>query len=55
MANAESLWMGDIEPRKDESFIMKAFLKFGFNPQSIKIIIDKRIAKNQNFGFVTFI
>ena len=54
MANAETLWMGDIEPWMDESFIKKAFFEFGFKPQSIKIIIDKRITKNGNFGFVTF-
>ena len=52
--NEETLWMGDIEHWMDESFIMKSFIEFGFKPQSINIIIDKRIDKNRNFCFVKF-
>ena len=54
MMNEETLWMGDIEHWMDESFIMKSFIEFGFKPQSINIIIDKRIDKNRNFCFVKF-
>jgi RNA recognition motif-containing protein len=46
-----TLWMGDIEPWMDESFIMKAFNKCGFKPNNIKIIKNKMY---RNFGFVNF-
>ena len=51
--NAEecTLWMGDIEPWMDESFIMKAFNECGFKPNNIKIIKNKMY---RNFGFVNF-
>ena len=52
--NEETLWMGDIEPWMDESFIMKLFIEFGFKPQSVNIIKDKRMIKNRNFCFVNF-
>ena len=50
----EILWMGDIEPWMDESTIMKSFFEFGFKPLSIKIIVDTKINKNRNFGYVKF-
>ena len=54
MTNQNTLWMGDIEPWMNESFIMKSFFEFGFKPQNVNIIIDKRITKNRNFCFVKF-
>ena len=54
MNNEETLWMGDIESWMNASFIMNSFIKFGFKPISVKIIIDKRPHKTQNFCFVTF-
>ena len=54
MNNEETLWMGDIESWMNASFIMNSFIKFGFKPINVKIIIDKRPHKTQNFCFVTF-
>jgi len=54
MYNEETLWMGDLESWMNASFIMNSFIKFGFKPINVKIIIDKRPNKNQNFCFVTF-
>ena len=52
--NEETLWMGDLEYWMNESFIMNSFIKYGFFPISVKLIIDKRFFKNHNFCFVTF-
>ena len=48
-----TLWMGDIEPWMDESFIMNAFVKCGFKPISIKIVRN-RFNKYRNFCFISF-
>ena len=52
--NVGSLWMGDLDYWMDESFIMNSFIQYGFTPINVKLIIDKRFHKNQNFCFVTF-
>ena len=49
-----TLWMGDIEPWMDESFILDSFEDYGFKPKSVKLIIDKRFNKCKNFCFVNF-
>ena len=49
-----TLWMGDIEPWMDESFIIDSFKKCGFKPKNVKLIIDKRFSKFKNFCFVNF-
>ena len=49
-----TLWMGDIEPWMDESFIINSFKDYGFKPKSVKLIIDKRFNKFKNFCFVNF-
>ena len=55
MDNEEcTLWMGDIEPWMDESFIMKAFIKCGFKLNNIKIIRNKFMNKCRNYGFIIF-
>ena len=54
MHKEETLWMGDLESWMNASFIMNSFIKFGFKPISVKIIIDKRPNKNQKSCFVTF-
>ena len=48
-----TLWMGDIEPWMDESFIMNAFNDCGFKPNNISIIRNK-MNRFRNFGFITF-
>ena len=54
MNNEDSLWMGDIEPWMNSSFIMNSFIEFGFKPKSIKLIIDGRLNRRKNFCFVHF-
>ena len=49
-----TLWMGDIEPWMDESFIIDSFKNYGFKPKNVKLIIDKRLNKFKNFCFVNF-
>ena len=49
-----TLWMGDIEPWMDESFLMDAFNECGFKPNNIKIVRNKYINRFRNFGFVNF-
>ena len=49
-----TLWMGDIEPWMDESFIIDSFKDYGFKPKNVKLIIDKRLNKFKNFCFVNF-
>ena len=52
--NEGTLWMGDLEYWMNEQFIMNSFFIYGFIPINVKLIIDKRFHKNQNFCFVTF-
>ena len=52
--NEGTLWMGDLEYWMKEQFIMNSFFIYGFIPINVKLIIDKRFHKNQNFCFVTF-
>jgi len=52
--NEGTLWMGDLDYWMDESFIKNSFIQYGFTPINVKLIIDKRFHKNQNFCFVTF-
>ena len=54
MNTGGTLWMGDIEPWMDESFIIDSFKKCGFKPKNVKLIIDKRFSKFKNFCFVIF-
>jgi len=54
MNSEGTLWMGDIEPWMDESFIIDSFKDYGFKPKNVKLIIDKRFNKFKNFCFVSF-
>ena len=49
-----TLWMGDIEPWMDESFIMNAFNECGFKPNNIVIIKNRISNRFRNFGFISF-
>ena len=49
-----TLWMGDIDPWIDESFILDSFISCGFKPESVKLIIDKRKNKFHNFCLINF-
>ena len=50
----QSLWMGDVEPWMDESFIMSSFTAFKFKPKSINLIFDGRLNRKKNFCFIIF-
>ena len=54
MNSEGTLWMGDIEPWMNESFIIDLFKDYGFKPKNVKLIIDKRFNKFKNFCFVSF-
>ena len=54
MKTENTLWMGDIEPWMDELFIRNSFIKYGFNPNKISLIRDKRFEKTKNFCFIGF-
>ena len=49
-----TLWMGDIEPWMDQSFIIDSFTECGFKPKSVKLIKDRRLKRYKNFCFVNF-
>ena len=48
------LWMGDIDPRMDESIIKGLFQIYNVYPQAIKLIKDKETNKNRNYCFIYF-
>ena len=54
MNAANTLWMGDLDPWINESFIMNSFINYGFKPESVKLIIDKRKNKFHNFCLINF-
>ena len=49
-----TLWMGDIEPWMDESFIIDSFKNYGFMPKNVKLIIKRGLNKFKSFCFVNF-
>ena len=54
MSMDKNLWMGDVKPWMDESFIMQAFNHYNFFPQNIKLIHDKVTKELKNYCFVNF-
>ena len=54
MNATNTIWMGDIDPWIDESFILDSFINCGFKPESVKLIIDKRKNKCHNFCLINF-
>ena len=54
MSTENILWMGDVQPWMDESFIMSAFNFYEFYPQSIKLIHDKITRELKNYCFINF-
>ena len=54
MSTDNNLWMGDVQPWMDESFILKAFSFYNFYPKGIKLIHDKLTNELKNFCFINF-
>ena len=48
------LWMGDIDPKMDESIIRNIFRFYNVHPQDIKLIKDKKTNKIKNHCFIYF-
>ena len=48
------LWMGDIDPRMDESLIRNLFQLHNVYPLDIKLIKNKKANKNKNYCFIYF-
>jgi len=49
-----TLWMGNIEPWMDESFIEYLFIKFGFTPKNVKLIKSIKLNDFKDFCIVKF-
>ena len=54
MNSQHTLWMGNIDPWMNSIFIKDSFIKSGFRPKSVKLIVDKRTNKFHNFCLVNF-
>ena len=54
MSTDNNLWMGDIKPWMDESFIINAFNYYKITPTSIKLIHDRNTNELKNYCFIHF-
>ena len=54
MSTDNNLWMGDIKPWMDESFILGSFNYYNINPLSVKLIHDRNTNQLKNFCFINF-
>ena len=54
MSTNNIIWMGDIQPKMTEQDIINCFLNFNIQPQSVKLIKDKKTNENKNFCFLYF-
>ena len=54
MSTDKNLWMGDVQPWMDETFILKAFNYYNFFPNSIKLIHDRNTRELKNYCFINF-
>ena len=54
MSTDNNIWMGDIKPWMDESFILKAFNYYNIYPLNVKLIHDKITNELKNFCFINF-
>jgi nucleolysin TIA-1/TIAR len=50
----ETLWMGDIEPWMNETFIIYSFIECGFMPKDVKLIKCKKYNVFKSFCLVQF-
>ena len=54
MSTNNIIWMGDIRPKMTEQDIINCFLNFNIQPQSVKLIKDRKTNENKNFCFLYF-
>ena len=54
MSVDNNLWMGDIKPWMDESFILHCFYSYNIYPRNIKLIRDRITSETKNYCFVEF-
>ena len=54
MSTDNHLWMGDIKPWMDESFILKAFNFYNIHPLNVKLIHDRLTNELKSFCFINF-
>ena len=54
MSIEKILWMGDIKPWMNESFILNSFNYYNIHPLSVKMIYDKQTNELKNFCFLNF-
>ncbi|CAM9576550.1 unnamed protein product [Lampetra planeri] len=50
-----SLWIGDLDPAMDQSFVARAFASVGENVTGVKIIRNRLTGAPAGYGFVEFL
>ena len=54
MSSDANIWMGDIKPWMNESFILNSFKYYNIHPLSIKLIHDRTTNELKNYCFINF-
>ena len=54
MSSDTTIWMGDIKPWMNESFILNSFKYYNIHPLSIKLIHDRTTNELKNYCFINF-
>ena len=54
MSSDNNLWMGDIQPWMNESFILNSFKYYNIHPLNVKLIHDRNTNELKNFCFINF-
>ena len=54
MSTDNNIWMGDIKPWMNESFILKSFNYYNIYPLNVKLIHDKNTNELKNYCFISF-
>ena len=54
MSSDNNIWMGDIKPWMNESFILNSFKNYNIHPLSVKLIHDRTTNELKNYCFINF-
>ena len=54
MSSDTNVWMGDIKPWMNESFILNSFKYYNIHPLSVKLIHDRTTNELKNYCFINF-